>query len=304
MLTYTTERTQYGLLSGDSSAINLTLGTFLINETRRQILSSRRWSFLNKSKTLSTVASQQSYDVPYDFSWLNSVYVTIGSTRYVPIEIHSNNEWNRINQNVSLSDIPQYFFIRNSTIEFYPTPSSSTSNAITFIYGRKQKDLSIADYTTGTITSIANNASAVVGSGTTWTSKMVGRWIRFTDSDTANTGDGEWYEVASVESATALTLDLLYGGTSISAGTAAYTMAQVSLLPEPYQMLPLYRALVHYFTSIKPDTTKSRLYNDMYVNLFTELESTESSKSSNNVLFDGINETNFYNPNDYPANIS
>lgn len=305
MLSYTTERTMYGTLSNDSSSANLTAGSLLMNEMRRQILSSRRWKFLEKTKTLSTVASQQAYDLPSDLNWLSGLTVTISSTKYRPIEIHSREEWDRINQSTSVtSDVPEFFFLTNSTLELYPIPSSSTTDAITFKYGRKQKDLSIDDYTTGTIVSIANGASAVVGSGTSWTVKMANRWIRFTDSDTANTGDGEWYEIASVTDTTHLTLDFLYNGTSISAGSAAYTIGQVSLLPEAYQMLPLYKALVHYFTSIKPDTTKSKLYNDLFVNLFSDMEANESGKSSSNVLDRGIWESQPMNINNFPPAVS
>lgn len=305
MLSYTTERTMYGTLSNDSSSANLTAGSLLMNEMRRQILSSRRWKFLEKPKTLSTVASQQAYDLPSDLNWLSGLTVTISSTKYRPIEIHSREEWDRINQSTSVtSDVPEFFFLTNSTLELYPIPSSSTTDAITFKYGRKQKDLSIDDYTTGTITSISNGASAVVGSGTSWTVKMANRWIRFTDSDTANTGDGEWYEIASVTDTTHLTLDFLYNGTSISAGSAAYTIGQVSLLPEAYQMLPLYKALVHYFTSVKPDTTKSKLYNDLFVNLFSDMEANESGKSSSNVLDRGIWESQPMNINNFPPAVS
>ena len=301
-LSYTGERSLYGILSDDSSTANLNIGTTLMNECRRQILSSRRWRFLEKSKTLSTVASQQAYDLPSDLAWLAGLTVTISTSVYRPIEIHSREEWDRINLSSSSSDIPEYFFIFNKQLLLYPTPATSISNAISFIYGRKQKDLSIADYSTGTIVSIANGASAVVGSGTSWTAKMANRWIRFTDSDTANTGDGEWYEIASVESATALTLDCLYGGISIAAGSAAYTLAQLPLLPEAYQMLPLYKALVHYFSSMKPDTTKSKLYNDMYVNLFSEMEASEAGKSDSVVLNPG-RERSFTNPNNFPLSI-
>ena len=68
-------------------------------------------------------------------------------------------------------------------------------------------------------------------------------------------------------------------------------------------MLPLYGALVIYFTSIKPDTTKSKLYNDLYVNLFTDMEGSEAGKSSNPVLNRGIYERQPLNSNNYPQNV-
>lgn len=303
MISYLGERTLFGQLADDSSATNLTFGTTLMNEMRRQILSSRSWKFLEKSKTLATVASQQSYDLPNDMNWLNDLTVTVSTVKHYPVEIKSREQWDVLNYSTTVtSDIPQFYFLGNGQLSLYPIPSSS-SNTITFNYGRTQKDLSITDYSTGSIVSIANGASAVVGSSTVWTDKMANRWIRFTDSDTTNTGDGEWYEIASVSSATALTLDYLYNGTSISAGSAAYTIAQVSLLPESYHMLPVYKALVIYFTSVKPDQTRSKLYNDLYVNLFTEMEGNESGKSSSAVLNRGIYNTLPLNVNNYPSSI-
>lgn len=299
MISFTQEQTLWGQLSGDSSPASKALGAILCNESRKQILSSRRWKFSEKEKTLSTVASQQSYDLPSDFLYLNGISITIGTTQYNPIEIKSLDQWGRITQSTAVeSDIPQYFFIFANTLSFFPTPSSSTTNAITFTYGRRAKDLSLADYTTGGIVSIANGASAVTGTGTTWTEKMAGRWLKITDSDIANTGDGEWYEISSIDSATTLTLDLLYSGTSISAGTAAYTIGQCSFFPESFQLLPLYKGLVTYFTSIKPDSTKSKLYNDMLVNGVSDMQ-TSDSKSSNPVLSTGLEECEVPNPNNY-----
>ena len=304
MYSFTTQRTLYGNLSNDASAVNLTLGDILMNDSLRQILSGRRWKFLEKTKTLSTVASQQAYVLPSDFLWLDGLRVTIGTTVYRPIEIHSREQWDRINMFSGTSDIPQYFFIFNGSLQLFPTPASSTANAITFVYVRRQKDLSVADYTTGNILTATNGSAAIVGTGTTFTAAMVGRWLRITDSDTANKGDGEWYQIASYTSATAITLETLYNGTSISSGTAAYAIGQVSLLPEAFQALPVYKALVHYFTSVKPDQLKSKLYNDMYVNLFSDMEASEAGKSNNNVLNRGIYYAPMENPNNFPGVIS
>jgi hypothetical protein len=68
----------------------------------------------------------------------------------------------------------------------------------------------------------------------------VGRYIRITPSDLAITlaGDGMWYEIASVPSATTLTLVRAYGGTALSAASATYTIGQMPLLPEAFHDMP------------------------------------------------------------------
>jgi hypothetical protein len=67
---------------------------------------------------------------------------------------------------------------------------------------------------------------------------MVGRYIRINYIDTVNTGDGLWYEISAVSSTTSLTLTRKYGGNTITAGSANYTIGQMPLLPEAYHDLP------------------------------------------------------------------
>jgi len=262
MQTFTSRRNLYGKLSNDSSSANLSVGDTLMNAFEKKI--SKKFNFLEASLYASTVASQQFYELPKNFGKLKTITVTIGSTKYQPILITSREQWDNLNATTSItSNIPEYCFIFDKQIGFYPKPSSATTNAIYLQYHKNLKDLSIADYTTGMIVSIANGGTAVVGSGTTWTVKMAGMFIQFTDSTTANTGDGEWYEIESVESATTLTLKVPYQGLSISAGSGAYTIGQVSLLPEDIQILPVFQALVAYFASIKPDTAKLSVYKGL-----------------------------------------
>lgn len=71
----------------------------------------------------------------------------------------------------------------------------------------------VADYTTGTVTATQGSAT-LVGSGTTWTSAMVGRWVRI---GAAN----ELYQVTAYGSATSLTIESPTGGTGWQAATTA-----------------------------------------------------------------------------------
>ena len=71
---------------------------------------------------------------------------------------------------------------------------------------------------------------------------MAGKYIRITNTGVANTGDGQWYEIASA-TATTITLVAPYEGTAIAGGTAACVIAQMSPIPEAYDMAPIYRTL-------------------------------------------------------------
>jgi hypothetical protein len=296
MFTFTSRRNLYGVLSNDKASANLTVGDTLMNALEKKI--SKKFNFLEASLYSSTVASQQFYELPKNFGKLKSITVTIGTTKYQPILITSREQWDNLNATTSVtSDVPEYCFIFNKEIGFYPKPSSATTNAIYIQYHKTLKDLSIADYTTGTIVSIANGGTAVVGSGTTWTVKMAGMFIQITDSSTANTGDGEWYEIESVTSATALVLKVPYQGLSISAGSGAYTIGQVSLLPEDIQILPVFQALVAYFTSVKPDTTKLTVYKGMVKEMEDSMMENYGSSSISPVC--STEDFEMRNPNNY-----
>ena len=94
---------------------------------------------------------------------------------------------------------------------------------------------------------VTNGATTVSGTGTAWSSPMAGRFIRITLNDDADSGDGEWYEIASVESNTALTLVNKYTGVSISASSQPFTIGQMSNMPNGYDTLPVYHAAFIYW---------------------------------------------------------
>jgi len=306
MLSYTQRRNLFGDLCGDSSSDVLTLGDTLMNEADRMIVNDKRFNFREASKTLSTVASQQAYKLPYNFDTMMTLTVTIDTTQYTPQEITSRHQWNILNQSTDVeSDIPSHYFIDyvNRKVEIYPIPSSANINAIELIYNRNYKDLTVADYTTGTIVTATNGDETIVGSSTVWTAKMADRWIRLTDSNTANTGDGYWYEIDSITDATNLELKDTYQGISIVAGSGDYTLAQVSLIPESYQMLPIYYSLNIFFTSVQPEASRADRYSVLYERGMEKLREDNLSKSTNPVVSD-IDGFDMENPNLYPNNVS
>lgn len=292
MLSYTERRNLFGDLSRNDSSENLTLGDTLMNQFDKQIVNDKRWNFRDETATDVTVADQSEYQLPNDIGQLINVTIQNGTTIYSPILISSKQQWDLINQTTTwTADYPQYYYLnkQNGTVDFYPTPSTADL-PITFNYYKKYKDLTIADYTTGTITTATNGSKAIVGSGTSWTAKMAGRYIRITDSNTADTGDGFWYEVASVTDATNLTLVKDYQGISISTGSASYELAQVSLIPEQHQMIPVYKALIIYFTSIQPEANQATLYQNLFDDAFRTLIKDQMTKSSDPVIseFDNL----------------
>ena len=239
MKSYTTLRNLYGSLTNDTGSTNLTLGDQIMNDDYRRISAVKDWSFLERLRTLDTKASTQFYNLPYDCDQVREVAVIVSSTRYTPRLSPSREHWDKLNYSTYTSDIPEWYFVFGGQLGLWPTPATAGST-INITQKSRVIDLSVADYTTGTIktTATALGITTVTGDSTVWTAQMVGRYIRITYSDTANTGDGLWYEITGVASNTVMTLVRAYGGTAITAGTAAYTIGQMPLLPEAYHDLP------------------------------------------------------------------
>lgn len=269
MLTFTGLRNLYGKITHDKSTENLATFDTLSNEIIRGIVSSGDYSWREKEKIITTVADQQGYELFNDLDKLSNVYHLVDSQKHVPLgEITSKEQWNALNTTSVSSDIPEWHYVFGGKIKFYPTPASS-SNSIYVSYLRKHIELSNADYTTGTIASIANGDTTVTGDSTVWTSVMVGRYIQLTDK--------QWYEIDSVTDNTHLELVKDYMGTSVAAASDTYTIGECSMLPEESQILPVYEAAEIYFTSINPDVNKATLYKKLKVGKYVKLKKEKSS---------------------------
>lgn len=300
MLTYTNQRNLFGDLTENSTTANLTLGDTLINSYTKKIFAKKDWHFLEATATETTTASGQFYNMPYNArKLLSAPTMTVSSTIYTPQRCPNREFWDRLNISSYAADIPQYYYIFGGQVGFYP--KTNASNTITFSYLKGHKDLSIADYTTGSITTATNGSTAIVGSGTTWTAKMAGRWLKITDSDTANTGDGEWYEISSVTDATNLVLKREYGGTSISAGSADYTIGQISALPDGFHELPVYMAVEDYYIRDKKPALADR-YRILAQELERDLNKMHGNKTSDVNIYP--DEPEVINPNLYPKNLA
>lgn len=285
MKSYTTGRNLYGKWTKNSSTANLTLGDEVANDNYRRICALKDWSFLHRLRTTSTVASTQFVNLPYDVDLVESVFVTVSGNRHTPKLITSREEWDQLNYSTSpTSDTPQFAFVYNGQIGLCPTPSSS-SNVISINAKVRVIDLSIADTTSLTITTLAN-ASTALTTSSGLTVQMAGQWIRPTYSNTANTGDGQWYELSSVTNATTAVLVRAYGGTSITAGTAASTIAQMPLLPESFHDLPWVAAASDYWYK-EADLKRGAAFEKIYDKGIEALKSQYTAHITDLVLEDG-----------------
>jgi len=254
MRTFTTYLQNYKDLTKNQDSTNETLGTTLINDSIRTIcnLQGGKLRFLEDTSNQYTQAGVETYQIPNKFRKLIDLSIYSGSggtsnTVYMPEMIFDPTKWKLIQAyRLGTSNVPYFTYVMNKTYSIKPIPAT-TGNLILLRGRLNVKDLSIADYTTGNIVSIANAGTSIIGSGTVWTADMVGRYIKITETTAVGGGDGMWYEISAYVSATEITLTKPYEGTSIVAGSASYTIGQCSVIPEAYDIAVVYRSCALYW---------------------------------------------------------
>ena len=147
------------------------------------------------------------------------------------------------------------------------------------------------------------SGTTVTGSGTSWGQNMAGQWMRITPSSTdATNGDGTWYQIQAVNSATSLTLFNEYQGTGTTSTItgASYVIGQVPIINEFYQDAALYYMAMIYYTTRMPDETRAKWFQKMYDDKFAQLNKEFGGKTSSPVLLDA--DVAIYNPNLFVMN--
>lgn len=272
MKTYTSLRngiaTNCNISTADTTAMSIIDSR--MNDSIRTICSLQggKLRFLEATQNMTTVASQEGYQIPNKFRKLIDMYIYSGAgsssdTIYSPEMIFDPTRWKIVKQyKLGEQDVPYFTYVENTKYYIQPVPAT-TGNLITLRGRLNVRNLGIADYTTGTIVSVANEGTAVVGSGTTWTADMVGRYIQITQTTAAGGGDGFWYEIGAFTDATNITLLKPYQGTTIAAGSASYTIGQVPVIPEAYQPAIEYRSTALYWQN-QNDITRAKTYWMLY----------------------------------------
>lgn len=176
-------------------------------------------------------------------------------------------------------------------------------NTITYNYQIRPLDLSIADYVTGTA-SVTTKSTLVQGVGTSWLAnympvggsvKHLNLWIQFATP----LGDGAWYQIDSIASATSLTLLNNYnGGTSTG---VSYVIGQMPLLLEDFHDLLVYRALTLYYSTINKVPQSAEYFKEMYEMGIESLNNYAGTKALEVNLRGSIKTIN---PNSYPSSLS
>lgn len=192
-----------------------------------------------KSRFTDLTASQQFYQFPEDAQKLKEVIASSGGWN-IPLEqIPDEHRWQQLNMTNVVGQPTHYFMKGYDEVGLYPIPSATITNGLQLVFSPRHVEMTQEDYLTGTV-QVTNGSQTVTGTGTVFTANMVGQWFQTTDGS-----DENWYRISAFVSATALTLENYYLGTSGS--TKAFRIGQVADLPEEYlDALSDYAMFKHY----------------------------------------------------------
>lgn len=282
---YSTQTTTSSFSDGTTKSITYTAGSTTITWVgglSQGVSASVATSVITTSVSAGGV---QFYPLPPNYSKLKDVTITVGNLMWTLKEVNSREEWDKLNVFPYYADIPNNYFIfpggdRGPLLGIWPIPST-TGNVISYNYKFRVPDLSLDDYSTGTV-AVTNGGLTITGSGSTWrvttNSQLESRWIQINSNATAaNSGDALWYQVRSVDSATSITLYQPYQGTTVTAGT--YTLGQMPLIAEDFQDMLVWKALTYYFSSIVDNKVKAAEYKNFYDTKLALLNEYSSSNS-------------------------
>lgn len=230
MKTFTTLRNttaKYCNLSTSDAKMSLVDAN--INDSVRTIcnLQGGKLRFLEATKNMQTVADQEGYQVPNGFRKLIDVWVysdstgNSTSTLYSPEMVFDAMKWKLIKQQrLGSQDVPYFTYVENQKFYIQPVPATN-GNLITLRGRLKVRDLTIADYTTGTVTSVpmTTTFTAVVASGAV-SATLSGAWGLPTGSYMVTFSNGEQRSVTLTSAATTAT----WSSALTSAATAAITV--------------------------------------------------------------------------------
>ena len=265
-ITYTNGSTAISWTGGITGTVEASVRTFLTDTT------------------ISTVGVQ-AYPIPSTVSKIKNNTITVGQLVYTPAPVQTIQEWTMLNALPYTSDIPNYYYIYNNQVNFWPIPSTS-GNLISFNYKARVPDLSFSDYSTGTLTTLAAGSNVITGASTAWNStaayplnvdvSQFNLYLKITPPS----GEGLWYPIKMFTSNTELLLATPLQ-TAPSTTASAYTIGQLPLLEEDFHDMLVYGALMVYFSSIVKDKDKYELYKDMYEARKEMLDNYAGTKSVN-----------------------
>lgn len=202
--------------------------------------------------------NSQYYPFPQGEVQVEGMYITIGSVNYPLQPINSRWNWEQLNAiQIQASAIPQFYFARSYDFGVWPTPQASYSGTISYRY--RDRNLSVDDYSTGTVT-VTQGSQVLVGSGTTFTAAMVGRW--FVVTDTTVPGQGYWFLITGYIDSTHL--QLFQPWSQATASGATYLIGETPDVPEEVHTIFANGTAADYYGGMQKDTDNQAYYDNLF----------------------------------------
>lgn len=223
------------------------------------------------AQTAATKADQPGYHNPPGIVDIESANVDIGDQQ-IPLQVvNSQLIWDHLNY-VTISSYPTHIFPRRDDFLLWPIPDAVYT--INFNSHLRDRNLTTADFTTGTVT-VANNDETVTHSAAGFTALMVGRWLRVTQ-------DGYWYRVASFTDTSNIELESVFEG---SAGSGlAFTIGEVPELPEEVHIALSYGTTADYFRGPRKDKSTAGDWDTRYDRVLDRAKKRYASRSNKRLI--------------------
>lgn len=166
MITYTQSLNLYQTFTKNISTDNQTTGAQFLNDSVRTVcsLNGGKWPFLEVEEYVQTVAGQAFVTIPNNIRKVMSFRYTQGldpltDGTYVPKMLFDSEAWEKVLAiRLGRSNWPLYGYQKDRQLMFTPIPDGDAN--LVSLRGRKNiTDMSIADYTTGTVTTIPYTAT-------------------------------------------------------------------------------------------------------------------------------------------------
>lgn len=247
-------------MTGDDSDAQLVIFKRWINDTDKLVSAKAPFLCMETVVTKTTVASQEGYQIPNTIQRVRSVKITLsGGTIYRPRPVEDPRYWEYLQSLQSGdSDNTRFFMKQGNQILLWPEPATAGST-ISIRGTRRLRDLSLADYVTGSISAATLADETITGGSTVWATNSVGNWIRI---DYVY-GDFQWYEISSITSTTVLELVKPYEGTTFIGQAETYKIGEFSYIPSEYHPLLMYRPMALYYAG-QEDMARAERYWRMY----------------------------------------
>lgn len=259
-LSYTDIKNSFLLNIGSTGSTDTTLiNQFKINLGQRyqQILAEMGSYITSAPKTGNTAVNTQFYSYPAGIIRGDTCTVTVGSFKNVLSPIYSQTQWDLFNAiQIQPTAYPQFIFYRHNDFGIWPTPQGIYP--YTFNVFMRDRNLTIEDYTTGTITA-TNNSASIVGVGTTFTKAMVGRWLQVTSEVY---GAGYWYKISAYTDANTITLANNYEGDTVIG--ASYRVCECPDIPDEGHVLLVDGVTADFYAGQRSDIEKATWFNNKF----------------------------------------